>query len=256
MTLKRVRVLMMKEWREAFKGGKTIWIGTVAVLLILLGFLLFQLFQFRGFDRIDPEELSPEALSRVVGALFLGPLFYFLMFPLVISHSIAIYAIMSEKEQKSLEPLLATPLRTEELFVGKALASILPAVGITWMAFALFVGVVWFLLPPMVLEVAWQQFGAIWLMALGLFAPLAAAFMTFASMTIATRVSDLRTAQLLSSFAMLPVLLSAFFLVFQHLLGRPMLLGLLALGIFVLDLGLVWLNVKLFGREEILTRWR
>lgn len=251
MTLKRVRVLMMKEWREAFKGGKTIWIGTVAVLLILLGFLLFQLFQFRGFDRIDPEELS-----RVVGALFLGPLFYFLMFPLVIPHSIAIYAIMSEKEQKSLEPLLATPLRTEELFVGKALASILPALGITWMAFALFVGVVQFLLPPMVLEVAWQQFGSIWLMALGLFAPLAAAFMTFASMAIATRVSDLRTAQLLSSFAMLPVLLSAFFLVFQHLLGRPMLLGPLALGIFVLDLGLVWLNVKLFRREEILTRWR
>ncbi len=251
MTLKRVRVLMMKEWREAFKGGKTIWIGTVAVPFILLGVSLFQLFQFGDFDRVNPEELS-----RVVGALFLVPLLYFLMFPLVIPHSIAIYAIMSEKEQKSLEPLLATPLRTEELFVGKALASILPAVGITWMAFALFVGVVWFLLPPMVLEVAWQQFGAIWLMALGLFAPLAAAFMTFASMTIATRVSDLRTAQLLSSFAMLPVLLSAFFLVFQHLLGRPMLLGLLALGIFVLDLGLVWLNVKLFGREEILTRWR
>lgn len=251
MTLKRVRVLIVKEWREAFKGGKTIWIGTVAVPLILLGVSLFQLFQFGDFDRVDPEELS-----RVVGALFLVPLLYFLMFPLVIPHSIAIYAIMSEKEQKSLEPLLATPLRTEELFVSKALASILPALGITWVAFALFVIVVQFLLPAMVLEVAWQQFGSIWLMALGLFAPLAAAFMTLASMAIAIRVSDLRTAQMLSSFAMLPVLLSAFFLVFQHLMDRPMLLGLLALGIFVLDVGLVWANVKLFRREEILTRWR
>lgn len=251
MTLKRINTVIVKEWREAFKGGKTIWIGTVAVPLILLGVSLFQLFQFGDFDSVDPEKLS-----RDVGALFLVPLLYFLMFPLVIPHSIAIYAIMSEKEQKSLEPLLATPLRTGELFLAKTLASVLPALAITWIAFGLFLTVMQFLLPAIVLELAWQQFSTIWLMTLGLFAPLAATFMTLASMAIATRVSDLRTAQLLSSFAMLPVLLSAFFLVFQHLMGRPMLLGLLALGVFVLDLGLVWLNVKLFRREEILTHWR
>ncbi|MCL6642879.1 MAG: hypothetical protein K6T71_06110 [Candidatus Bipolaricaulota bacterium] len=251
MTLKRVRVVIVKEWREAFKGGKTVWIGTVAIPLILLGISLFQLFHISDFRAIPPEELP-----RVVGAVFLVPLLYFLMFPLVIPHSIAIYAIMSEKEQKSLEPLLAMPLRTGELFLAKTLASVLPAVGITWVAFGLFLVVIQALLPASVLELAWQQFSPLWGMALGLFAPLAATFMTLAAMAIATRVSDLRTAQLLSSFAMLPVLMSAFFLVLQETLSRPELLGLLSVGLLVLDMWLLLLNVKLFGREEILTRWR
>lgn len=251
MTLKRVRVLIIKEWREAFKGGKTFWIGTVALPLVLLGVSFFPFLRVGDLSRIPAEELS-----KMVGVLFVVPLLYFLMFPLVIPHSIAIYAITSEKEQKSLEPLLATPLRTAELFLAKTLASVLPAVGITWAAFGLFLVVIKALLPENVLVLAWQQFSLLWGMALGLFAPLAATFMTLAAMAIATRVSDMRTAQLLSSFAMLPVLMSAFFLIFQETLSRPELLGLLSVGLLVLDLGLLALNVKLFGREEILTRWR
>ena len=251
MTLKRVRVVMVKEWREAFKGGKTVWIGTVAIPFILLGISLFQLFQIS-----DVRNIPPEKLPEVVGALFLIPLLYFLMFPLVIPHSIAIYAIMSEKEQKSLEPLLATPLRTGELFLAKMLASVLPAVGITWVAFGLFLVVVQALLPQNVLGLAWQQFSPVWLMTLGLFAPLAATFMTLASMAIATRVSDLRTAQLLSSFAMLPILMSVFLLILQQAADKPALLGGLCAALLVLDGALLVLNIKLFGREEILTRWR
>jgi ABC-2 type transport system ATP-binding protein len=250
-TMKRTWVVMRKEWREAFRGGKTIWIGTIAIPLILLGASLFQLFSVS-----DLRAVSPEELPQVVGVLLLIPLLYFMMFPLVIPHQIAIYAIMSEKEQKSLEPLLATPLRTSELFLAKMLASVLPALLITWAAFALFLAIIQALLPANVLEIAWQQFGSLWLMALGLFAPLAATFMTLASMAIATRVSDLRTAQLFSSFAMLPVLLSLFFLVFRQMLGRPALLGGLCVALLVLDVGLLWVNVKLFHREEILTRWR
>ncbi len=249
--MKRVRVVIVKEWREAFKGGKTVWIGTVAIPFILLGISIFQLFQIS-----DVRNIPPEKLPEVVGALFLIPLLYFLMFPLVIPHSIAIYAIMSEKEQKSLEPLLATPLRTGELFLAKMLASVLPAVGITWVAFGLFLVVVQALLPQNVLGLAWEQFGSIWLMTLGLFAPLAATFMTLASMAIATRVSDLRAAQLFSSFAMLPVLMAAFLLIFHQAADKPALLGGLCAALLVLDIGLLGLNVKLFGREEILTRWR
>ncbi|MFN4218278.1 MAG: ABC transporter permease [Candidatus Bipolaricaulia bacterium] len=251
MTPKRIKTVIVKEWREAFKGGKTVWIGTVAIPLILLGISFLQLFHLSDLRNIPREELP-----QVVGTLFLVPLLYFLMFPLVIPHSIAIYAIMSEKEQKSLEPLLATPLRTSELFLAKTLASVIPALVITWVAFGLFVVIVQFLLPPLVLELAWQQFSAIWLLTLGVFAPLAATFMTLAAMAIATRVSDVRTAQLLSSFAMLPVLMSAFFLIFQETVSRPELLGLLSAGLFVLNIGLLMLNVKLFRREEILTRWR
>jgi hypothetical protein len=80
--------------------------------------------------------------------------------------------------------------------------------------------------------------------------------MTLASMAIATRVSDLRAAQLFSSFAMLPILMSAFLLIFQQAANKPALLGGLCAALLVLDIGLLRLNIKLFGREEILTRWR
>lgn len=249
--MRRIKVVLIKEWREAFKGGKTIWIGTIAIPLILLGTSLFQLFQIS-----DLSNISPEDLPQVIGMVFLVPLVYFLMFPLVIPHSIAIYAIMSEKDQQSLEPLLATPLRTGEIFVAKALASVIPALAITWVAFGLFLVAVRALLPSFALEIAWQELGSLWLLTLGVFAPLAATFMTLASMAIATRVSDLRTAQILSSFVMLPVLLSVLLLLFQRSVGKPELLGWLSLGLLVLDLGLLWLNVKLFQREEILTRGR
>lgn len=249
--MKRIRILMLKEWREVFKGGKTVWIGTVAIPLILLAISLFQLFGISDWRQVDPAELP-----SVVGTIFLVPLLYFVMFPLVIPHSIAIYAIMSEKEQKSLEPLLATPLRTSELFLAKMLASVLPTLAITWMAFGLFLALVRVLLPARILELAWEQFGFLWLMTLGVFAPLAATFMTLASMAIATRVSDLRTAQLLSSFAMLPILMSSFFFIFQQGWDKPLFLGVLSGALLVLDVGFLALNVKLFGREEILTRWR
>ncbi len=254
MTLKRINTVIVKEWREAFKGGKTFWIGTVALPLVLLGVSFFPFLYAGDLRGISTEETKE--LFEKVSMLFLTPLLFFLMFPMVIPHSIAIYAIMSEKEQKSLEPLLATPLRTDELFLAKTLASVLPALAITWIAFGLFLAVMQFLLPSTVLELAWQQFGSIWLMTLLLFAPLAATFMTLASMAIATRVSDLRTAQLLSSFAMLPILMSAFFLIFQNLLDKPALLGGLCAALLVLDIALLGLNVKLFRREEILTRWR
>ena len=56
--------------------------------------------------------------------LFNTALMYFLLLPAIIPLAIAVYSIVGEKEQTTLEPLLATPVSDVELFLGKALASV------------------------------------------------------------------------------------------------------------------------------------
>ena len=57
-------------------------------------------------------------------------MFYFLMVPMLLPGIAASYSIAGEKQTRSLEPLLSTPVTTRELLLGKSLGSFLPAVAI------------------------------------------------------------------------------------------------------------------------------
>jgi ABC-2 type transport system permease protein len=242
---------MLKEWREVLKSSKTIWIGTIALPVLFLGFSVYLLLTLGDLNDTDSE-----SLRHLVGALFNLPLLYFMMFPMVIPISVAVYAIIGEKEQKSLEPLLATPLTTYELFLGKALASVVPAVGVTWVAFGLFGLFVQLFLPPQTVVFALGEFGVAWLLAILLFTPLTSVLVATASMIIATRVSDVRAAYQLSSFVMLPILLPAIFFATQQALTNIAFIAVLCGAIFLFDLVLLGVAVKLFQREEVFIRWR
>lgn len=75
----------------------------------------------------------------VVGQLF-APMF--LVVPLMLATLIGANAFVGEKERKTLEALLYTPATDAEIFVGKTLASLLPAVVIAWASFGVYSGVV------------------------------------------------------------------------------------------------------------------
>ena len=57
-------------------------------------------------------------------------LLLFLVAPIVGAVSLAAYSVVGEKQGRTLEPLLATPLTTAELLVAKVVASFLPAIAI------------------------------------------------------------------------------------------------------------------------------
>lgn len=249
--MSRVWVVVLKEWREALKGGKILWVGTVALPLILLGVSVYMLLNLGDLSALDDENLR-----LVLHKLFSVFLLYFMLFPMIIPNAISVYAIMSEKEQKSLEPLLATPLQTWELFLAKVLSAVLPAVVITWATFGVFVILVSQMLSVEIWTIVWEDFGTAALVTLVLFAPLASVFVTMTSMAIATRTNDARSAQLLSSFVILPLALWALVSIHQNTLLQPANLAGLSLLVFGLDLILLKIAVKLFQREEILTRWR
>src|SRR5574338_688738 len=72
-------------------------------------------------------------------------LFSIIFMPLIIPINIAAYSIVGEKTTRSLEPLLATPITTAELLIGKTLAAAIPAIVATYGAFAVFAAGSWIL---------------------------------------------------------------------------------------------------------------
>jgi ABC-2 type transport system permease protein len=240
----RLRALMKKEWQEAFKN-KMVLFGITLLPLIFLGFAVFMLLQAKG--------LPPEAPPETKFILINQTMFYFILLPLIIPLSIAVYAVTGEKEQKSLEPLLATPLTDLELFAGKVLAAAIPGVVISWLFFGLFLGIASLLVT---LDLVLTVLAPPWLVAIFLLSPLVAIFTVTVSMLISSRMSDTRAAYQLSSFAVLPVVIPIFIFGLREALLSLGLIALEAGIVAIVDVGTVLLAAKLFQREQILVRWK
>jgi ABC-2 type transport system permease protein len=211
----------------------------------------------REFARIL--ELMPELRSWSVGevAMFVilqQFLTFFLMMPLIISLSIAAQSIVGEKQNKSLEPLLATPIRTGELLFAKSLTAMLPALLATWIGFVIFLAAARFLI------VSDRVFSALlhlkWLVAMVALAPLLALLSVSIAIVLSSRVNDARAVQQIGGFVVLPIVLvgvaqtTGLFL----LNATTFLLGAVIMG--VIDVLVLRLGVRLFQREKILTQWK
>ncbi|MFQ6117891.1 MAG: ABC transporter permease subunit [Candidatus Bipolaricaulia bacterium] len=240
----RLRALIHKEWEEAFKN-KMVLIGIIILPLIFLGFAIFML--------VQAGNLPPDAPPETRFILLNQTMFYFLLLPLIIPLSIAVYAIVGEKEQKSLEPLLATPLTDLELFAGKVLAAALPGVAISWLFFGIFLGIAGYFVTP---ELLGAVLSPPWLLAIFLLSPLVAIFTVTVSMAVSSRMSDTRAAYQLSSFAVLPIIIPIFVFGLRKGLLSLGMIGMEAGIVALVDIGMLILAARLFQREQILVRWK
>ncbi|HSQ18302.1 MAG TPA: hypothetical protein VLM83_11420, partial [Anaerolineales bacterium] len=95
-----------------------------------------------------------------------------------------------------------------------------------------------------------------WLIAIFLVGPLLALLSVNFSIMVSSRVNDPRVAEQLSAVVILP-LLGLFFGQISGLviLNSQLILG-IAFGLVVLDAILIYLAIRLFERETILTRWK
>lgn len=78
-----------------------------------------------------------EQLIVLVNGYLLAPLF--LIVPLMVSAVLAADAFAGEKERRTLESLLHSPMRDRDLFLAKFLSAFLPAVAVSWGGFLAFV---------------------------------------------------------------------------------------------------------------------
>jgi ABC-2 type transport system permease protein len=173
--------------------------------------------------------------------------------PLFIPLTIASYSIIGEKQLRTLEPLLATPIRTWELLAAKCVAAAVPGVLVTWISYAAFVAVARLSVTPAVLRVL---VGPTWLLAFLLVVPLFALLAVGTGVIASSRTNDPRAAQQLGAVVILPIAALLFAQVFGFIRLDVTYVLLLAAGVAVADVVLLWLAVRLFDRETILTRWR
>jgi ABC-type Na+ efflux pump permease subunit len=167
---------------------------------------------------------------------------------------IAAQSIGGERERRTLEPLLATPVSTLSIVAGKSVAAVVPALLITWLSAVVFCGgidlIVWPALHRLLLPDPTWLFGTLVL------CPLLALFGNATAVVVSARVLDPRAAQNIAAMTVVPLL----GLLVVQLAGRVSLsarfYGVFALVAALADVLLVALAVKLFDRDSLLTRWR
>jgi len=195
--------------------------------------------------------LDPE--GAVQAWIFQQFLVLLVLTPVAGSMSVAAYSVIGEKQARTLEPLLATPLTTFELLAAKVLGSLLPALALTLACFGLYVAGVAVFAQPGVFRALLTARSLAILFVLG---PLAALAALQLAVCVSSRVNDARSAQQIGALIILPI---AGLLVMQltgsFLLTIPV-IGFIGLTLAGVNAGLMLVGIALFDRESILTRWK
>ena len=130
--------------------------------------------------------------------------FMFMILPVAIPVTIAAYSIVGEKAAHSLEPLLATPITTIELLLGKGLSAVIPAVVATWLSYLIYAFAVLILSGPDLFKYVLQP---LWLVAIFIVGPLMTVLAVSFAIIVSSRVTDPRVAEQISMVVILPVIL-------------------------------------------------
>ena len=176
----------------------------------------------------------------------------FLIVPLMVASVISADSFAGEKERKTLEALLYTPVTDVELFLGKVLAALVPALVIDLLSFVLYalvvnasgyhvMGRLFFPAPTWWPLVLW----------------LAPALITAglgATVLVSSKSKSFMQAQQVSGVIVLPVVVLMLGQVTGLLFLSPGLVLLIGAVVWILGLGLVWLGAKTFKRGELIAR--
>lgn len=193
--------------------------------------------------------LSPE--GAIQAWIFQQFLLLLVLAPVAGSMSVAASSVVGEKQARTLEPLLATPITTVELLIAKILGAALPAAALTLLSFAVYlVLVVLFAESGVWRTLLWPQ-PLVVMFLLGPFATLAALQL---AVCVSSRAHDARSAQQIGALVVLPI---AGLLVAQLTGSLQLSVGLamaIAFGLAVLNVLLLRMGIVLFDRESILTR--
>jgi ABC-2 type transport system permease protein len=258
----KIVTIVRKEWAEVFKN-KMVLFTVVFLPLMFAALPLIILYSTAGGGDMAgeiPQQIaamcSPEMSGAECFQVYIVSQFMilFMLVPLIIPVNIASYSIVGEKTTRSLEPLLATPITTAELLIGKNLAAVIPAVAATLVAFLIFAAGAGLLSGSSLVTAALLD--PMWLLAVLLVGPLLAVLSVNFAIMVSSRVNDPRVAEQLSVVTIVPIMGLFFGQVSGLLIINKQIVLILALVLLVIDAIMVQIAIRLFQRETILTRWK
>ncbi len=195
--------------------------------------------------------LQPDQLILTLMLVYMFAPF-FLIVPLMVSSVIAADSFVGERERKTLEALLYTPLTDRELLFAKMFTA--------WLA-AVVIGIVSFVLYALMANgVGWPVMGRIffpnwtWIALVFWMAPAVAGLGLSITVVGSSRVSTFQEAYQFSSVLVLPVVL----LIIGQMAGVVYLSAgftlVLGLVVWVVDAVIMWFGVRTFDRDVLLSR--
>lgn len=263
--MNKINTIIRKEWSEVFKNRMVLF--TVAFLPLLLTAIplgiIYATSSSADFTAVAgdmPGEFNAFCPDNFSGGdcfqVFIVSQFMimFMIIPLAIPASISSYSIVGEKVNRSLEPLLATPITTTELLLGKSLSAIIPALIATWTGFTIFIIGTWIIITNQ--DLIAQFLDGRWLIAIFIIGPLMALSAVSFSIIISSRVNDPRVAEQVSMIIILPVLAAFFGQMAGIIILNIKFMVTSAIVLALVDVVLVYLSIRLFQRETIITRWK
>jgi ABC-2 type transport system permease protein len=258
--LRYVLIVTSREWLELRRSPLVI--GTLTLMplaLVALPLCVLLLLaagvtpeQVRALHNISPKFAGMQTAQDLELGVLNQFLVAFLLLPVILPLSIATTSIVAEKQTRSLEPMLATPVPSAALLVGKCVSAVLPAVGATWLAYVLFlvgaetVGGA---------TIARALTTPVWLATMLVLVPLFCCLVVTIGLAISARVRDIRAAQNLTSLLILPLngsfiaqALGAIELGLRSVFSE----GLLVLCACAFAMAIA---IRLFDRDAIMGRW-
>ena len=153
MNRRRLWAIMRKDLKEVLGTGQIV-LPMIIVPLVFVIFLPTMLILSSGSLVKDPdtaqmldnipsfltEQLSGFSEQQMIVYFMLVFIFssFFLIIPIMVSTLIAANSFAGEKERKTLEGLLYTPVTDMELVVGKILTAWIPSLGVSWLCFIIY----------------------------------------------------------------------------------------------------------------------
>lgn len=260
--MNKVMIVFRKEFAENLKNRLLIYTVVLPpVILAVIPLVMMYTMRNQPVDQQDLE-LYKGILTALPGLTPAEVVMYFmvsqflmmfLLMPVIIPMTISAFSIIGEKKQRSLEPLLATPISVTQLIGGKALAAVVPAMAVTWVAFGVFAAGAAAITSPALFKLL---ISPMWLLVVIIWAPVLCVLAVVIGIIVSSKVNDERVAQQIGGMLVLPVVALAM----VQTLGKVMYtVHSFAIGVVItlaLDAVLVYVAGKWFNREAILTRWK
>ncbi|MGC8628705.1 MAG: ABC transporter permease subunit [Candidatus Micrarchaeia archaeon] len=195
----------------------------------------------------QPVQANKLAFIKYFALNILGPIF--LTMPIITASVIAADSFAGEKERKTSEALLSSPVTTQELFVGKILASAIPAFLVTLGVFIIYGGIIdYFSITEYSVALFPNQ---IWYLMLA-----NSPFLIIATIglvvVVSSKVKGIKEAQQISALLALPIFLMPFVAVFNVLAFTPAFFIYLLIFLIFLSFAILSAGIKSFKKENLI----
>ena len=236
--LRPALVVTRREVKDHFRDWRII--GPILLLVVLLPSLMnyfserFLNFAGRYGAHVEADQVYP-FLLMVVG-----------FFPVTVALVLALESFVGEKERRSIEPLLSSPLTDFQLYIGKLIAALIPPL------LASYLGMILYLIG-IYRQGVWAPDVSLLVQIFAL-ATTNCLLMVSGAVVISSQTTSMRASNLLAMFIILPmaVLLQAESAVIVW--ATDLVLLLTVIGQIIIAILLVRIGIAHFNREELVGR--